>query len=228
MPGIARCLICHVAPPARLPTGRITLIFDISASTKEKPRTSSSTMTIGERREEGATSHRGPDFLEISSLSPISVLFFHRNRAQIALKKFGRQDGTLSNGLLRLPRFLTKPVLTPYCRKCLVPCGEDLRVRQQIVEHVLAWTDYYHPFALSQREAKLNVAPTGRKDRVLDFGKNNDRISCHEIFTIVSGDPETPARLLAEVKPSGRHGGAYRKQLLAVSAKFHTPSVSGC
>jgi hypothetical protein len=46
MPGIARGLICHVAPPARL----------------------------GNDREEGATSRRGPDFLEISSsLSPIIV-----------------------------------------------------------------------------------------------------------------------------------------------------------
>ena len=149
------------------------------------------------------------------------------SRGQIALKKFGPSGWNLSNCLRRpLQRFLTQFVLMPYCRKCLVPCGEDLRVPQQIVEHVLAWTDHNHTFALSQCQAKLNVAPTGRKDRVRYLGKNNDRISCHEVFTILTGDPEAPARHLAEVKPSGRHSVAYRKQLLAVSAKFHTPSVS--
>jgi hypothetical protein len=95
-----------------------------------------------------------------------------------------RPSGWDLSNCLRLPlqRFLTQCVPTPYCRKCLVPCGEDLRVRQQIVEHVLAWTDDNHTFALSQCQAKLNVAPTGRKDRVRYLGKNNDRISCHEVF----------------------------------------------
>src|SRR6516165_4596833 len=99
----------------------------------------------------------------------------------------------LSNWLrLPLHRFLTS---TPYGRKCLVPCGEDLRVWKQIVEHVLPWTNHNHTFALGQY-----VAPTSRKDRVRYLGKNNDRISCREIFTILSGDPAAPARHLAEVK----------------------------
>src|SRR5260370_34411398 len=63
-----------------------------------------------------------------------------------------RPSGWDLSNWLRLPlqRFLTQCVLTPYCRKCLVLCGEDLRVRQQIMEHVLAWTDDNHTFASSQ------------------------------------------------------------------------------
>jgi hypothetical protein len=74
-----------------------------------------------------------------------------------------------------------------------------------------------------QLESELNVA--GRKDRVRYLGKYNDRIS-YEVFTIFSGNAVAPARHLAEVKPSGRHSIAYRKQSVAVSAKFLTPSVS--
>ena len=112
-------------------------------------------------------------------------------------------------------------------RKCLAPGSERLRVRQQIVENVLPWTDDNHPFVLSQGQAEFHVAPAGRQDGIGSLGKNNDRIGGDEIFTICAGNPGAPFRLPSEVKPSGRHSVAYRKQLLAVSAQFHTASVSG-
>src|SRR5271165_7669998 len=103
-------------------------------------------------------------------------------------------------------------------RKRLVPSGENLRVRQQIVEYVLTWAHDNHTFVFCQCQAKLNVASSGGKDGVRPLGENDDRISGHEVFTICSGDPRAPFRFLAEVKPSGGHGVAYRKQLLAVCA----------
>src|ERR1700722_774925 len=56
--------------------------------------------------------------------------------------------------MFEIIKLANRPCLKPgtplYCRKCLIPSGEHLRVRQQIVEHVLAWTDDNHTFILSQ------------------------------------------------------------------------------
>jgi hypothetical protein len=49
------------------------------------------------------------------------------------------------------------------------------------------------------------------------LGKNNDLISCHEVFAIFSGNFVAPARHLAVIKPSGRHIIAYRKQSVTVN-----------